>query len=310
MPPHYTRTFPETPRGGAGALLVTGLRAKRPAAEAALLGLALALVLFFGALPLAGQEPPPGIVVAITLVDRMNGLPVRGAVVTLTPVDDEGAPLGDGRTYGSDGGGRISTVPLPRGRYLLEARAPSYQAHAEMIQVVPPSPMRVMIEVTPEIVALEGVAGVAERNPFLDEGGFYERRDQGFGVTYTREDLARMGVYQTTDVFRTLSGVTLDYAGSPVSPLLRFRQGCRPDVVLDGTNLGPDVRIDDLANPSDIEGLEVYRGAGGPGTLSNNTCGSVIIWTLSRRFEDAQPFAWNRVIFGIVVLVIAEILRP
>jgi len=273
-------------------------------------GLVAATVLFFGALPLAGQDVPPGVVVVISVLDRLNGQPVQGALLTLTPVDEEDVPIGDGRTYGSDEAGRVSTAPLARGRYLLDARAPSYQAHVEVIQVERPSPMRMTVQLAPDVLALEGVAGVAERNPFLEEGGFYERRQQGFGVTYTREELALMGVYQATDVLRTLSGVTLDYAGSPVSPLLRFRQGCRPDVVLDGTNLGPNVRIDDLVNPPDIEGLEVYRGAGGPGTLSNNTCGSVIIWTLSQEFEGAKPFAWNRVIFGIIVLTIAEIIRP
>ncbi|CAN5744469.1 hypothetical protein BH23GEM11_BH23GEM11_21540 [soil metagenome] len=270
----------------------------------------MAITLLFGALPLAGQDPAPVTVVVISVLDRLNGRPVPGAVVTLTPVDDAGAAVGDARAYGTDPAGRLSTGPLERGRYLLDARAPSYRGHSEVIEVVGPSPLRLSVQLEPDILALEEVEGTAARNPFLDEGGFYERRSQGFGQTYTREELALMGVFQTSDVFRTLSGVTLDYAGSPVSPILRFRQGCRPDIVLDGTNLGPDVRIDDLVNPTDIQGLEVYRGAGSPGTLSSNSCGSVIVWTLSRQIEGARPFSWHRVILGLVLLTIAEIIRP
>ncbi len=251
-----------------------------------------------------------GIVVIIAVTDRMNGAPVTAALVTLTRLDETGERAGQARVLGLDTDGRVRTPPLPGGVHLLEVRAPGYQPLDEQIELRGPSPASLTIQLAPEVVELEGVAALATRNPFLEEGGFYERQAQGFGVTFTRQELARLGVYQTTDVMRTLSGVNFDYAGSPTAPYILFRQGCRPDIVLDGTNLGPDVRLDDLVNPADLEGLEVYRGATVPGTLSSSSCGAVVVWTLSRTPEGARPFSWNRIIFGAVVLGLAQLIRP
>lgn len=270
--------------------------------------LALGWLLLFGALPLGAQQ---GVVLAVSVTDRLNGQPVVGAVVTLTPVDEDGAPLGAGRVYGTDQEGRFRTIPLNPGLYVLDTRAPGYQALVQTLQVSGPSPVTLTVQLAPDVMEVEGVAVLGTRNPFLEEAGFYERQRQGFGLSFTREDLVLLGVYQTSDVFRTVSGTALDYAGSPTSPFVRFRQGCRPDVVLDGANLGPDVRIDDLVIPTDIEGLEVFRGGGTvPSTLSNSPCGAVLIWTLSRNPEGADPFNWNRLIFGAVILALAQLIRP
>jgi hypothetical protein len=250
-----------------------------------------------------------GVVLIVAVTDRMNGAPVPSALVMLAPIT-AGGDRGSARVFGLDPDGRVRTSPLPPGRYLLEVRAPGYQPLDDRLEVRGPSPASLSVQLAPEVMEVEGVAALATRNPFLEEGGFYERQAQGFGVTFTREQLASLGVYQTSDVFRTLSGVGFDYAGSPTAPFISFRQGCRPDVVLDGANLGPNVRLDDLVNPSDIEGLEVYRGATVPGTLSSSSCGAVMVWTLSRTPEGARPFSWNRIIFGAVVLALAQLIRP
>lgn len=258
-----------------------------------------------------GLSAQDGTVLVVRVTDRLSGTPVRGAVVTLTPVDGEGAPRGQPRVYGTDASGGFRTAPMGSGLHLLDARAPGYQTLVQTIDVEGPSPVTLTFQLAPDVLEVEGVAGTAERNPFLDRGGFYDRQRRGLGSHYTRDELARLGIYQTTDLFRTLSGVEFDYAGSPTSPFIRFRQGCLPDIVVDGANLGPEVRLDDVVIPSAIEGLEVYRGAGMvPGSLSNSSCGAVIVWTLSRDPEGARPFSWNRLIFGVVVVAIAQIIRP
>lgn len=262
------------------------------------------------ATPLTAQTPLPNLQVLLTITDQLSGSPVVGAVVTLTPVDSEGQRTGEGRVYGTDEDGRVRTQPVSAGRYLVDVRAPGYRAVEEVIDLAPPSPVSVTIRLVPDVVELDAVLAVAERNPFLEAGGFYERQAQGFGVTFSRQDLEALGVFQATDVFRTISGVTLDFAGSPTSPFVRFRGGCRPDIVVDGANLGFNVRLDEVVNPATIEGMEVYRGTTAPSTLSDNPCGAVLIWTLRPPGSQDDLFSWGRLAFGVVVVVLFQILRP
>jgi hypothetical protein len=251
--------------------------------------------------------------VLITVLDRLGGTPISGAVVTLTPLGTDGNPLlpGTGGTVvGTDEDGRVRLSALAPGRYAVDVRAPSYRALEETLLLVGPPPVTVTIQLSPDVVALDGLVAIAERNPFLDSGGFYERQARGLGVTFTRRELEATGVFQATDVFRSLSGTTLDYAGSPTSPFVRFRGGCRPDIVVDGANLGGNVRLDDVVNPSTIEGLEVYRGTTVPGTLSDNPCGAVLIWTLRPVSAEDDPFSWRQLAFGVVTVVLFQLIRP
>lgn len=245
------------------------------------------------------------------VTDRENGEPVRNAVVILAPVaDDTDESVGPSYTLGVDDEGRFRSPSLEAGRYLVGIRAPGYHPLDERVTVRGGRAVVLEVQLAPAALDIEGVVVSVERNLFMEEGGFYARRREGLGTFFTREELSDLGVVRPTDVFRHLAGVTFDYAGSPTAPLLVFRQGCRPDIIIDGTNHGPEVRLDDVTAIDFIEGVEIYRGATAPGTLSRSPCGAVIVWTLSRDPEGGSSFGWKKWTLIAVIVVLGQLLRP
>lgn len=252
---------------------------------------------------------PTEITVVGTVLDRSQGTPVAAARIhliwtgsvregqdrpTLTTLTDE------------DGVYRISDVRV--GEWRLEASALGYQDVTQTLIIDGASPFTLGVRLAPAALALEGFIVSTRRNPWLLDNGFYERQMRGLGVTYTGRELEEIGVYQTTDLFRRLSGVTFQLDGSLTSPYIQFRGGCGPDIVLDGLNMGPRVRIDDLVTPGEIEGMEVYRGGGTPGLFSTNPCGAVLIWTLGSASREGREWSYRRAAVAIGFLLIGILL--
>lgn len=268
---------------------------------------ALVLLLFPAGLE-AQNAASDRIVVAGSVTERVTGEPVAGASLRFRQGDDQAWV---GAEVSTNEEGQYATPPLDPGTYELRVQHVAFETFETEIEVAGASPMTVSIELVQDAVELEAIAVTATRNPFLQRSGFYERQRSGLGLVFTREELQARGVYNLTDVFRGIAGTSLDYAGQPTSPLVVFRQGCRPDLVVDGLNYGPGVRMDDLVSASDIEGMEIYRGASTtPGTLSSSECGAVLLWTQSDDFEDAEVFSWTRVAIGVVILGVAQLFRP
>lgn len=236
---------------------------------------------------------------------------MAGAQLTLTPIEvDTGEPLDDGWRLAVDAEGNFRSTPLDPGLYLLEIRATGYHPLDESVVVRTGLSVSLDIRLAPDALDLEGIVVTTRRNLHLEEGGFYARQSEGLGTFFTREDLAQLNIVQPTEIFRLMAGVTLVYGSPPTAPLLVFRQGCRPDIVIDGTNMGPDVRLDDVTAVDFIEGIEVYRGASVPGTLSRSPCGAVIVWTLSRDPDRGSPLGWKRLIVVGVLVLLGQIIRP
>lgn len=249
------------------------------------------------------------VIVVGSVVDRMDEAPLQGAEVRLRQGTDE-SWIGAEVTTNEDG--EFRTPPLQPGSYELRVRLLGYRTLTQDVEVEGASPMTISVELAREVVELEGIAVVATRNPYLDESGFYERQRAGFGPTLTREEILARSPRQMTDVIRGFAGVELVLGDSPTSPFVFFRRlGCRPDIVIDGANYGPDTRMDDLVQPNNVQGLEIYRGgASVPPTLSTNPCGAILLWTMSDDFPDGERFGWTRVAIGVVVLGLTQLFRP
>ncbi len=158
---------------------------------------------------------------------------------------------------------------------------------------------------------------------YLELSGFYERQRVNFGHFITREDIERRAGSKVTDVLAAIPGVRLVPTGDPFGRLAVQMRGsslsrggiCRPRIFVDGIiyNRGdsrptgvddwgnlertfdpdqnPDIgntvkepSIDEIVQPFDIAGIEVYRsGSQVPvkfgGTSIETQCGVIVIWT-------------------------------
>jgi hypothetical protein len=269
-------------------------------------------VLTGGLLLLAGVAAPSGsadaqglpsresVVAVGTVLDRSQEEPVPQATVRIewegTVADGETRPAFSTLT---DEVGAFFFLNVPIGSWRLTVAMLGYQTLQESVVIDGSSPFTLSIRIAPEALELEGLVVSVRRNPWLQDRGFYDRQLRGLGIIYTGDELREFGLVQTTDLFRRIPSSTLLYRGSPTSPFVEFRRECPPDVVLDGVNMGINVRIDDMVSPDEVEGIEVYRGATNPGLFSSNPCGSILIWTLGSAARDGTAWSYRR---GIIAL--------
>lgn len=142
-------------------------------------------------------------------------------------------------------------------------------------------------------IALDTLTVEVERRDIkLDLLGFYDRRRVGFGKFIGPEEIERRPAFQTTDLLRMIPRIRINEApfdGSTVTIAgsTSLRGGaCYPKVLLDGFVVfrGGDeaARLDALISPSQITGIEVYRGAGETPLQfggASSPCGVILIWT-------------------------------
>ena len=273
-------------------------------------GRATLLTLGFGLLVpehgLGAQEPSRSSVVVVGSVqDLVQDRPLPEAALRFFE-----RPSGDtlytqlATQTTSDAEGRFATSPLLAGTYRLEVDAPGYQVMDERILVDGASPMDLQVRMAPELVALEGITVVSRRSRLLEDTGFYERRSQGLGRTFTRDEIREQGYIRASDILRMVPGTTLRRASNQGSPYVFLRGGCRPDIIMDGLNLGPDVPVDDIMPADNLEGLEVHGAATVPIQFRGNPCGAVVMWSIDPSvLEEGEPFSWKRLLLGGFVVL-------
>ncbi len=122
--------------------------------------------------------------------------------------------------------------------------------------------------------------------------GFYSRKlSYPGGTFFTREDLMAFKPQFTSDVFRSTPGFYQyrDRRGQSqwVMRGATTSSNCPIRFFIDGTNIPLNgMSIDELVQPSDIEGIEIYRGAStvpaefsGRSIQDDSRCGVVAVWT-------------------------------
>jgi hypothetical protein len=158
--------------------------------------------------------------------------------------------------------------------------------------------VQVTLRLAPDAIPLTPLTVTARTYPpsaYLTNAGFYERKRLGIGTFITRAEIARRNTHRFSDVLRSVAGMRIDPAdagGRSRSRVARSIGRCQPLLVLDGvvTTIGggrsmfrgPDIPLDDVLDPTDIEGLEVYRGSSElPMQYNVGTadCGAILVWT-------------------------------
>jgi hypothetical protein len=240
------------------------------------------------------------------VVDHASEAPIEGASVTL--MSQQGRRM---RTVVTGFDGRFAFVPRP-GYYRFRVDRVGYvQVMTAHVRVVRDS-VDLEIRMRDDAVMLAPVTVVARSgrvSPVLS--GFYQRMENGFGRYITRDQIEVRQPGNITDMLRMLPGVrTTPRASGIGSDVVMNRAaprvgGCPVQVFLDGIRinrsntpvverdsldedlipLDEGIAIDDLADPAELEGIEVYYGlAGVPAEFMgpDARCGTVAVWTRER----------------------------
>lgn len=244
-----------------------------------------------------GGDRFPGRIVG-RVVDRASGRPLESAEVSL---------VGDDVRRLTDGSGRFLFEDLTPGPYRVALHHLAYEPMEQAVDVPGNRTVEVDFEASADPIELEPIAVSVVRDRRLETRGFYVRRDLGEklgnGVFLTSEDIRELNPVRVTSVLEYVPGVRVQCPGGPRNcavymtggrPSLsgRAQSGCQnANVYIDGVRVIRDNQsmvesIDTFVLPSEIAGMEVYRGAGEiPAEFGGSVgqCGAIVIWTAAGR---------------------------
>ncbi len=210
------------------------------------------------------------------VVRAPGGAPLAGARVSVAGTDVVGT---------TSPNGAFALGGLPAGTHSLEVRAIGYAPTRLAVNLARTRPATVAVTVNERVNTLESVVVQADRTKLQkDFTGFSERaRRGGFGRYITEEDMRRRSAFAVTDVLRTVPGLRVVPTGGFGSAVLG-RGNCTPDIFIDGTRvLDGSAQLDQLIQPQDVGGIEVYPGGtGAPAQLQSpggSSCGVVAVWS-------------------------------
>jgi carboxypeptidase family protein/TonB-dependent receptor-like protein len=230
--------------------------------------------------PLAAQN------VRGKLLELGSQKPVPDVVVVLVAEDNPSLSQGmTQRTTTSNTGTFALRAPGP-GVYRVRADRPGYRtAITPAIALQPGDDIGIAVRLLPDTAQLRPVVVTANnRRPTGRLGGFYDRMSKRLGGYFiTRDDIQKRNPLLVSDLLRTIPGLEVLPSARAFGYDIRTVEGCRPAVFLDGLPL-PLMRgetIDDLVNPMDVEGIEVYRHAAEVPVQfqRGSACGAIVIWT-------------------------------
>lgn len=226
---------------------------------------------------LAYASALPAQVIHGTLLDANSRTPLAQGVVTLLREDSTVAQVS------TDTAGAFSLSIPRRGAYRLRAEQPGYRtATSPALGIGAQDTVEVEFTLAIDIVVLEPLVVRARTRRLTPQARrFYERKEQGvWGTFITRDDIERYHPIRTTDLFHRIPGVQTSPMMGGQSVVIRGT--CRPTVYVDGVRVNNYRSIDDLAQPMQIEGIEVYRSsAQAPAEYTGLRagCATVLIWT-------------------------------
>ncbi len=251
------------------------------------------------------------------LLDEESGRGIERAEVRLIRDDiDLGRP--------TDGWGYFAFPSVQPGSYELRITHIAYGTRSDSIEIAGGQLYDLELRLAMQPIELEPIVVEAVRwqvSPRL--WGFYERVDYGHGSYITRDEIERRQPLRVTQLIAEVPGVTLLDRPGPGSDIVlsqyrRFdpsgRPGpCLPIIYLDGYRLR-DASLDDVVFPSDVEGVEVYKGlAEYPGEFASPDarCGVIAVWTRSAPSSDIVDSGtplWKKLVVGGGLVVISILL--
>jgi hypothetical protein len=225
---------------------------------------------------LLGPGPPPSLDLIVTVRDTVQHRPVAAAQVL---VNDRVVGL-------TDSAGRLQAqqIPVEWWLNLVLVRRIGYAPLLRLFRVeVPEERGSVAGVMEPNPVALPAVGVEADRITlaFGRMRDFWRRRAKGLGRFVTRAEIEQRHAIHVSDLLQGIPGLQVTRRGA--TTLLQSTRGvpyCTPAVWVDRSPL--DLDLDASVNPDEVEGIEVYLGAGeAPAEYSGagNACGAIVVWT-------------------------------
>ncbi|MFC1661915.1 carboxypeptidase regulatory-like domain-containing protein [Gemmatimonadota bacterium] len=221
-----------------------------------------------------GSGPVARVVGRIRAVEGGDG--VEGAEVTLAGV--QGFQV-------SGPNGEFEFSHVPQGMTTISVRYLGRAPLTDDLEVSGDGTLELDIRLAVEPVELEPmVVTVTPRDGYLEDMGFYNRRDKGYsGQQISQEFIEERDPRDLGDVFQSMPGVRVDYDGYG-----RFEVRMRRAIRLNsGGGCYPKLLIDDVPSeigwlqnipPQRVAGIEVYSGTNAP-LRYNDPCGVILIWT-------------------------------
>lgn len=248
------------------------------------------------------------------MVEEDKRTAIAGAEIALLQAD------GSARTQTvSDSAGRFH-LPVPGDQeYRLRVRHVAYTSiDSDPVRVSSGETVRVEIRLAQARIPLEPlIVTVRTTDPRTAE--FHARRLAAMsGRFLTRSQIDRRSAARTTDLLRGMPGVTVVSVQTPgrtrVRYLIRMRGAdnrCDPAIYIDGLLIrqSQETPIDDLLQPSALEGVEVYTStSSAPARYAiQGSCGVVLFWTGVGQ-AGSRKWSWKQVIGGAVAAAIIGLL--
>ncbi|AHG89578.1 TonB-dependent receptor plug [Gemmatirosa kalamazoonensis] len=218
------------------------------------------------------------------------------ATLVLVVRDAEGKPVStahadvEGATAVADDSGAVRLARVPAGSRVATVRALGYEPATVSVTLPADASRTERVTLARSRVTLLGTVRVnAQRATLLDRTGFEFRRQAGFGQFVTAEQFEQRQAQHVSDVLKTIPGLRMKPLQNgigyvPVSTRSPFGNSCVLSVFIDRMRqtMTDGMSIDDLVNPLDVRGIEVYLGAAEvPSEFRNSqsVCGAIIVWT-------------------------------
>jgi hypothetical protein len=219
---------------------------------------------------LVGDGRLTGVVTAVS-----GGRPLSGARVNIT----------NGAQVRANERGEWTLSAIPTGTRMLEVRAVGFYPVTIPVDVYDGAgPVQIAMSTVKAV--LDTVKVIATRTGNRNLLEFNQRkRSSGTGRFLTGEEIQARNPTATSDLFRTIPGVSVDRDrnGDEILTMRGNLSGrCQANVYLNRTSLrGLSANdINGFVRPNELLGVEVYSATGAPpGFSEQNGCGSIIIWT-------------------------------
>lgn len=258
-----------------------------------LLAVAVALTVSAALAPAQERSRNSGMIRG-TVVDRATDQGLAGVSVVLTPRSGDSTASATVITR-EDGAFIVQVAP---GAYQIELTLLGYQSLLGTVVAQLDSIVDVYAEMSSEILTTDPLVVTAQRRGLADMGGFDERRRQGRGTFITREDIENRRPFYVSDLLRAAPGVRLVPVRGGSGYDVRMRNGCVPDLWIDGVRTSGSAGLDTFLNASDLEALEVYHSGEVPPRFGNAPCGAVIAWTRVPTVEPGRRGFWTRFVIA------------
>jgi hypothetical protein len=182
--------------------------------------------------------------------------------------------------------GTFNLQGVATGTQVIVARQLGFDAVRAPINVTSREPTIVVLTLERVINVMDPVLVTARVNHALERTGFNRRKRTARGYYFTREEIEKKSPFSISSMLRHLPGITVERPRTGGAIVMGRRGGYgvnRPDtrIFVDGFEWRMGA-LDDFVSPSDVMGLEVYRGGDSPIQFRdpfNTEAVVILVWT-------------------------------